>query len=155
MKRDTKRTGDISEIVVITAFIKAGYVVSVPFGENHRYDLIADKDGVLSRIQVKTGRLKDGSIQFNTFSSHFNRGMSSMQKYTGQIEAFGVFCPEVTAVFVVPVDAATDKGYLRWEAPRNGQVKKIRRADQFLFSFVEPIELVGGVAVDGVSCDGS
>jgi cupin superfamily acireductone dioxygenase involved in methionine salvage len=33
-------------------------LVSIPFGENHRYDLIADDGERLLRIPVKTGRLR-------------------------------------------------------------------------------------------------
>ena len=150
-KRNTKKTGDLSEITVIAAFIRAGYYVSIPFGEDHRYDFIADKGGKLSRIQVKTGRLENGAIQFNSFSTHFNRGVTSMQNYSGQIDFFGVYCPSVKAVFLVPVNEPSAKGYLRWEPAKNGQTKKIREAQRYLFSYADQIHLVGEAALDGVS----
>src|ERR1035437_5858460 len=54
-KRDTKRVGDISEAQVITAFTKLGFHVLLPFGENHRYDLVGDADqldaGVPCRVR--------------------------------------------------------------------------------------------------------
>lgn len=40
---------------------KAGYLISIPFGEDHRYDIIAEKDDRFYRVQVKTGRLRKGS----------------------------------------------------------------------------------------------
>ena len=42
------------------ALIEAGYAVSKPFGENQRYDLVIDDGETLARVQVKTGRLRNG-----------------------------------------------------------------------------------------------
>jgi hypothetical protein len=52
-KRNTKAVGDLSEIMVIAALIRHGYLVSIPFGENHRYDLIADNGERLLRIRLR------------------------------------------------------------------------------------------------------
>lgn len=73
-KRDTKTIGDISEMHVILAMRKRGYDVSVPLGENHRYDLVVDDGEKLSRIQVKTGRVRGDVIKYNCSSSHAHRG---------------------------------------------------------------------------------
>jgi hypothetical protein len=72
-KRNTKSVGDLSEVMVIAALVRAGYLVSIPFGENHRYDVIADDGVQLLRIQVKTGRLRGGAINFWCRSSHQHR----------------------------------------------------------------------------------
>ncbi len=42
VRRDTKSVGDRSELEVMGALIRNGYRIALPFGENHRYDLIAD-----------------------------------------------------------------------------------------------------------------
>jgi hypothetical protein len=93
VKRNTKRVGDISELRVMCDLVRAGYLVSIPFGENHRYDLIIEKDFVLSRVQVKTGRLRNGAVIFNCYSSHSHRGGPTCRVYTGQVEFFGIFVP--------------------------------------------------------------
>lgn len=49
----SKDKGNIGESVVLTEFIKRGIQVSIPFGDNARYDLIADFNGRLNKIQVK------------------------------------------------------------------------------------------------------
>jgi PD-(D/E)XK endonuclease len=41
--RDTKSIGELSELIVAAALARAGYLVSMPVGENARYDLIVDK----------------------------------------------------------------------------------------------------------------
>jgi hypothetical protein len=57
--------------------VRAGYLVSIPFGEDHRYDLVVEKDGILSRVQVKTGRLRNGVVMFNCYSSHGRVGKTA------------------------------------------------------------------------------
>lgn len=53
--------GSLSESKILAALLAAEYKVSIPWGQNTRYDLIADKDGILYRIQCKTAWLsKDG-----------------------------------------------------------------------------------------------
>lgn len=67
---NTKTVGDTTEAVVLAEFMKAGIPVSVPFGENQRYDLIADVHGTLLRVQCKTGRVvqKESVLVFNATS---------------------------------------------------------------------------------------
>jgi hypothetical protein len=38
--------------------VRAGYLVSIPLGEDHRYDLVIEKDGIFKSVQVKTGLAK-------------------------------------------------------------------------------------------------
>jgi hypothetical protein len=148
MKRNTKLVGDLSELAVMSALIRAGYEVAVPWGDNCRYDLVGDKDGVLSRIQVKTGRLEHGAIQFNCYSTHAHRG-GKLRSYKGEIDFFGVYCPQVKAVFLIPVDDVGGSSNLRWEPPRNGQQKKIRWASSYLLSHVA-VASVGTIVEDVV-----
>lgn len=139
IKRDTKTIGDRSEVEVMAALIHAGYLVSIPFGENHRYDLIAEKENRLYRVQVKTGRLRNGAIAFNCYSSHSHRNGTSCRSYAGEVDYFGVYCPQVASVYLVPIeDAATVSGRLRLVAPKNGQGKRIRWALPYLVAELPP-----------------
>ena len=149
--RNTKFVGDVSEAKVIAAFVEAGYSVSIPFGENHRYDLIVERDNVLSRVQVKTGRLHNGAIVFNCFSAHSHATGTSFRRYTGEVEFFGVYCPETSETYLVPVDNLPIKGYLRVEATRNGQRKKIRWASEFRLRSELPSNEVGDSTDHGVT----
>src|SRR3982074_2145677 len=72
-KRDTKSVGDISELRVACALAESGYSVSKPLGENQRYDLIADDGERLQRVQVKTGRIRNGVVVFHCCSTHGHR----------------------------------------------------------------------------------
>ena len=50
LRRDTKSVGDRSEIEVMAALIRHGYLISIPYGENHRYDLLADDGTSIARV---------------------------------------------------------------------------------------------------------
>lgn len=52
--KDWSQQGDIGEARAIYEFTKLGYTVSRPLHTHVPYDLIVDKDGILSRVQVKT-----------------------------------------------------------------------------------------------------
>lgn len=154
-KRETKSVGDLSEVILLYAFVTMGYQVSVPWGENHRYDLIVEKENTLLRIQVKTGRLRMGSIWFNAYSSHAHRN-GGQRSYRGDADYFGVYCPDVQRVFLVPVEDVTEnQGCLRWARAKNSQSRKIRWADRYVLP-IEPVQLVVGLEVlDRVSSAGA
>ncbi|MDQ3992528.1 MAG: group I intron-associated PD-(D/E)XK endonuclease [Actinomycetota bacterium] len=112
-----------------------GFAVSVPFGENTRYDLIID-DGIrLSRVQCKTGRLRNGAVVFpacSTYRHHANPRTAD-HHYLGQIDYFAVYWPRTGAVYLIPIEDAAVKvsGALRVGAPRNGQRRKVRFAGDY------------------------
>ena len=131
VKRDTKRVGDISEVMAIAALTKLGFQVSVPFGENHRYDFIADDGEKLLRVQVKTGRMRDGVIKYNCCSSHAHRG-GTTRSYIGEIDYLAVYCPGTGKVYLLPEQELTmSTAHLRVVPARNNMKKTIRWASDF------------------------
>jgi len=130
-----KAIGDRSTLAIMLGLQSDGYVVSVPFGENTRYDLIAD-DGVrLLRVQCKTGRLREGAIRFNTASSyaHLPAPREVRRTYHGQIDAFAVYCGETGGIYLIPIGDvdATNEARLRIDSPRNSQRRRVRFASQY------------------------
>ena len=136
-----KVTGDASQAMILGRLVQAGKNVLIPFGENVRYDyVIEEDDGSFTRVQCKTGRLRNGVVQFNTCSYTYhhpsNRGSRQYKHdYRGQADVFGVYCPETDAVYVVPVlEVGINEASLRVAAPRNNQCRKIRWARDFELS---------------------
>lgn len=128
----TKRTGDRSETMALAALSSCDYPVSIPFGDNARYDLVAEIDGELLRVQVKSGRVIKGTIYFKTASQHYHRGCTS-RDYRGDADLFAVYTHELRQVHLVPVEAVGRSGAnLRLQPPRNNQSKRIRYASDFL-----------------------
>lgn len=129
--RNPKAVGELSEMAVALHLMRAGYDVARPFGDNARYDLIIDDGGRLLRVQVKTGRLGAGTIQFATSSSQLHRGRGR-QHYRGTCDLFAVYCPDLEAVYLVPVDdVGAVECRLRLDPPRNGQERGVRWARDY------------------------
>jgi PD-(D/E)XK endonuclease len=139
MKRNTKAVGDLSEIMVIAELTRAGYSVAVPLGENNRYDIIAEIDGTLVRIQVKTGRLRKGAVIFNCYSSDSHRNGTACRPYTNEVEYFGVYCRELETVYLVGIsDTARVTGSLRVHPAHNRQTRGIRWASDYTLKGPRP-----------------
>jgi hypothetical protein len=130
-KRNTKKVGDISELHVIAAFCKRGYKISLPFGEDNRYDLVVDDGEKLYRVQVKTGRVRGGVIRYSCSSSHAHRG-GGTRPYFGQIDYLAVYCPDTGKVYVLPEKELTaTRAHLRLSPPLNNMAKTIRWAARY------------------------
>ncbi|MDQ3381547.1 MAG: group I intron-associated PD-(D/E)XK endonuclease [Actinomycetota bacterium] len=130
-----KDIGDCSTLAVMLVLRGNGYVISVPFGENTRYDLIADDGHRLLRVQCKTGRFRHGSVVFRPSSSYAHHASPRVtrQTYGGQIDYFGVYCLDSGGVYLVPIDEITTTwmAMLRVDPARNGQRKRIRLAADY------------------------
>jgi hypothetical protein len=134
--RDTSKAGQISVAEVIRALVKLGKYVLLPFGDYKRYDLVIEEDdGRFRRVQCKTGRVIKGAISFYPCSvdSRSEPGRCIRKTYGGQIDLFGVYCPDNGKVYLVPIDHVGDQlqCLLRIEPTRNNQQKRVRWARDY------------------------
>jgi len=68
MRSNSKTIGDIAELKAAAYYTENGYYVSKPLGENTPYDLIIDDGQTLSKVQVKSRKLKPhGVISINGY----------------------------------------------------------------------------------------
>jgi len=129
--RNTKLIGDVTETKVLSALVEKGWAMSVPWGENCKYDLVGDDGDKIHRIQCKTGRLRNGSVIFRTHTSHVHRG-GGLEGYKGKADLFGVYCPDNGSIYLIPVDEVPDTyAYLRVEPTKNNQSEGIRFAKEY------------------------
>jgi hypothetical protein len=120
----------LTQAKVVVALIEAGYLVSQPFGDGHKYDLVADDGQKLFRVQCKTGRIKNGVLMFNAYSVPGNKGKK--YDYRGLADLFAVLNPIDGRVFLVPVnDVGTTDVSLRISPTGNGQLQRVRWAAQY------------------------
>ncbi|WP_089649773.1 group I intron-associated PD-(D/E)XK endonuclease [Halobacterium hubeiense] len=115
---NSKAVGDTTESKILHTLISNGYSVSIPFGDNDKYDLIVDDDGRLLRIQCKTAwETKTGTIRFNTHSQTTRDGEYHESTYHDAVDAFVVRYPETDDLYWIDVAEATDqKMELRFSA---------------------------------------
>jgi hypothetical protein len=111
---------------------EVGIGVFVPFGEGLPFDLVAaPANGGLVRVQVKSGRVRNGCVEFNSSSTDHGRGQ---QPYRGRADLLAVHVADLDRVFVMPVEAcARYRGYLRLEPPKNNQKRRVRLAEDYTF----------------------
>jgi hypothetical protein len=124
--------GQRTEAVILDELVKRGYRVLLPFGVNHRYDLVLDLDGRFLRVQCKTGRVRRGCVQFNARSIRSTTKRVHTRTYAGEIDLFAVYCPANGRVYAVPIDDATlSDCSLRLVPTRNGQAEGVRWAADY------------------------
>jgi hypothetical protein len=131
--KDTTSVGDLTEFEVVTALMRTRKRVLRPLSTALRYDLAIDNgDGTIMRVQCKTGLLRNGFISFRVCNADARRPQGI--PYQGQIEAFGVYCPQNGRTYLIPIDAVganVSTARLRLDATRNGQQRGIRMAESF------------------------
>lgn len=117
--KDTCVIGRETQAKALTFFISKGYIVSLPFGGQARYDLLVDTGVNILRIQVKTGSFKDGCIVFYSASSHYIKGSHIHTTYSKK--EIDYFLTEYDNIFyLVPVEECGKEKRLRIEPPKNG-----------------------------------
>ena len=133
MAEHPKDVGERSEACVLASLLKGGKVVLQLFGDNQRYDLVVDEAGKFVRIQVKTGRIKNGAVTFQPGSRAGGKG--KRLGYAGQADIFAVYCPDNDSVYLVPVeDVGMNLASLRISPPKDGRTKTIRWAKDYLYT---------------------
>jgi hypothetical protein len=122
--------GDTAEAAILHALTRSGLLVLMPFGRFGPYDLVTEvSPGRFVRIQVKSGRLRGGCIEFNSRGTDHGRGPGT---YSGRADVFAVHVHATGEQFIVSVAEATDsKTYLRVAAPANNQRLRIRYAADY------------------------
>jgi hypothetical protein len=132
MKSTTYDRGNISESIVMTPYLRAGFTVAIPYGAGAPYDLIVDAGTGLYRIQVKTGWLRKGCILYKTKRRVREAHPYATRLYTeSEVDYFAIYYPLTESLYVVPFKVCSGTGCLRLDAVRNGQQKLIRWASDF------------------------
>jgi hypothetical protein len=139
----TKQKGNVTELLCLLAFTKAGYKVSIPYGEDCRYDLVVDINNKLYRIQCKTSRSLDDpedGFRFKTKSTVItSHGTKESSYNSSEIDYFATVYEG--QCYLVPVDECGKEKTLRYRYPKNGQKKGISLAENYkLDKIIERLE---------------
>jgi PD-(D/E)XK endonuclease len=133
-----KQKGNLGELKVAADLVTRGCSLYIPFGEDSDYDLIADYEGRLHRVQVKYTK-SDGQVIVVRCRSHsLTKGKVRRTKiYTAaMVDWIAVFDATTERCYYVPswmlgVDGCGGLR-LRLVPARNGQSLRIRRAEDYL-----------------------
>ena len=85
---NTKERGDYAVGQAINFFISNGYEVCLPIGDKRDYDLVVEKNGVLSKVQVKYAGLytASGTCKVGLRITGGNQSFNYAKKY--KVDAF-------------------------------------------------------------------
>jgi hypothetical protein len=76
-----REQGDFGELAALVWLARRGAKVSIPLGHNPHYDLVADLDGSLVRVQVKTCTLFRGRWDVTLCTRGGNQSWSGLVKH--------------------------------------------------------------------------
>lgn len=141
---ESHRRGDLTEQIVITELKRREISVSTPVGDNERYDIVIEQsDGDLLRAQVKTGRLKEGTVRFNGQSQHTNASGHTYERYGDDIDCFVVYCYDTDQTYLIPSCEVGASMYLRVDSP-NKDTRQVNWAEEYRLEKQWPLEGDGG-----------
>lgn len=128
---DTKQKGNLTELQCISAFVAEGCMVSIPYGDCAKYDFIADVDGKLLKIQVKTSSLKDETaIKFSCRTTHVNcKGVKNERYSSNDVDFFATYWEN--QCYLIPIVECSAAKTLRFAPSKNGQTKGINFATDY------------------------
>jgi hypothetical protein len=133
-----KTKGDLAELKVAADLVARGCRLSLPYGEDHDYDLVADYEGRLHRVQVKYTKSDGRVIKVKCFSHSLTAGkIRSTKHYTvAMVDWIAAYDVTTERCYYVPSWMLGAEGrssfYLRLASSLNGQSRRIRRAEGYL-----------------------
>jgi len=125
-----KTKGSIAEMAVAAKLLKMRWSILFPYGENSRYDLVAEKNGKFVKVQVKYITPCNGVLDVNCKSSN----NWSVDKYTAkQIDFIAAYDSENNEIYFVPSTKFNSSCIkLRIKPTKNKQKVSINTAGNFL-----------------------
>lgn len=133
---NSKDKGNIGEAIILSEFVKRKIQVAIPFGDNARYDLIADFNGKLNKIQVKYCNQKtvNDSILCPCASSTNHTTNKHYTTYEDDIDYMCFYLAEWQTSIIVPMEIIGNKKSItfRKTKPKNNQ-SNINLIDDYLF----------------------
>lgn len=118
-----KRQGDTAELKFMLLNHELGYIISKPFGDNAKYDLIVDDGFELKRVQVKSTSRKDTSSGMDCYNCLVCSGKDSKQKYSKvDVDYVAIYIIPEDVWYLIPIDeigGKTVKLYPHRDSQRN------------------------------------
>ena len=137
----TKQIGNIGEAKVLSEFVRLGIPVYLPFGDNEKADLIAEFNGKLNKIQVKSSqKIIEDKVRFSLVSSTMHRQNGVKHIYTeNEIDYFALYNLERDKVYLVSINEEglpKNEVTIRFNPPKNKNQFKIFLEEDYLIEKV-------------------
>lgn len=126
----TKQKGEIAEAYVLYFLKSKGFNVFIPWGEDNRYDLVAEKNGVFKRVQVKYVSSKNGVLEIPIRSAN---GHQIIHYSCRDIDIIAAYHAKTQKVYFIPLKSISNRSSfkVRLVPARNNQKKNIALASDY------------------------
>lgn len=141
---NNKTKGNISEARALYEFQKYNIPVCLPWGDNERYDMIAEFNGKLNRIQVKTcNEEQNGAICCYTRSSTNHTTNKKLSTYVNEVDYFVFVNQTYDLIAIVPIEDIGEKKQirLRIREPLNNQITNTKYFKDYSFDKLFPASI--------------
>lgn len=128
----TKQIANESELRFASEFIRKGWSVFLPYGEDSSVDLLIYKNKEFKKVQVKATKPKNGALICSLRSSN----NWQVKKYSKEeVDLFAFYDYENKKGYLVPIEELERINLfsLRLKKPKNNQLKRIRMAEKYQY----------------------
>ena len=133
---NSKDKGNIGEAIVLAEFTKRQIQVAIPFGDNARYDLIAEFNGKLNKIQVKyCGQTTENNSFICPCASSTNHTTNKhLSTYDNDVDYMAFYIASIDKLLLVPIEQLEGRKTItfRLELPKSGQTIGINLIEDYL-----------------------
>jgi len=132
MTTQKKQLAKEGELRFAAEFIRKGWSIFLPYGEDSAIDLLIEKDGDYKRIQIKTTKPISGAIHCRLKSSN----NWQVKKYSKKdIDYFGIYDYQNKKGYLIPIEKVLGMTEicLRIEKPKNNQKEGIRPSEEYFY----------------------
>ena len=140
--KNSKEKGNIGEAIILSEFVKRKIPVSIPFGDNQRYDIIAEFNGKLNKIQVKYTDQKEvnNSITIPTSSSYNHTTNKQRKKYINDVDYIACYINKWNECCLIPIDKIGNKTAIKIRKERTKNAKHCWTIAEFSFDKILCVE---------------
>ena len=130
---ETQIKGLTTELICMQKFIELGYIVSVPYGNNSRYDLLVDNGTTIWKIQCKTAKLNEnGSYTIQTCNKVSTTTQRRVKHYTkDEIDFIASVIQNQLVIIPVELIEKTASKVFRTELPKYGAKSNCNLIEDF------------------------
>jgi len=125
-----KQLAKEGEIRFAAEFLRNGWQIFLPYGEDSPIDLLIEKEGNFKRVQVKSTSPIKGAIHCRIKSSN----NWQVKRYTKkEIDYFAIYDYLNKKGYFIPIEdmEGMTEAILRLEKTKNNQTKGVRLADKY------------------------
>jgi hypothetical protein len=133
IRHHTKAKGDLGVLKAQVSLCEQGFLILQPVTEHAPFDLVAYKEGLFKRLQVKYKSVdKTGALTVHFRSCWTDKNGTHMQAVNkDEIDLYCIYCPDSDECYYLDPKQYDKSVTLRVEAPKNNQSQNIRLAADY------------------------